>query len=886
MERFRLTFQRDFRGDLMLIAVGAVVLALAGRVIAAAVRDRQLGRAAALMTSAAIAVSALVVGVMVGAAAGAGTGFLVFGGVIVNAAVLWAWLVLVIWRRSDLPSLLSMALSTAVLVGMDAAAFVGGLRQPELMAPVVVALCISTVAVFYQVVYRFLGAGRVAALMTLRSLALIVLLALLFRPVLAVLPTGVRKPLLLMLIDGSKSMSVQDAKNAPTRYEDVIETCEVGAPAAERRFTPKYYLFDAALRAVEGIDDLLSRQPDGDATNLTLALQEAVTRHPNPDIFAICLLTDGNHNGPGDPVKAAKALGVPLFTIGVGTEEMRSDKLQDISIAAVDAPDETVANNICAIKAHIASEGLANRTIEVLLKDGPQQLDRQTLVLSDAQKIQGVDLSYTPTTTGRKKLTISVPVDPAELISENNAHDVRLLVTDPQIKVLYIEGAVRPEFKFLRRYLGTDPNLELATLILVRPPLFTAGGTVGGKPLSGFPKTAEAFKAFDVFIIGDLDRSYLSKEQMEALAETVKSGKGLLMIGGTATLGPGGYGGTLVEQMLPVTVGQRSKYRQEATPFVPRLTAEGKAHPIFSGLAPFFGDVGATTQASGTVPPLQGCVVVDAAKPGAAVLAEHPSRQRNDKPLIVMAVQSYGSGRTGVFAADTTWRWYMFRRALGMESPYHRFWGQTVRWLANSELKERSAEAGVQVQITKSFYHPGERVEITAKVRDEEGQAYNFASVSAAIKGPDSDVKEVTLARREERVGVYQVSYEPTLPGEHQIEVTARKQQTVLGKDSIDFTLGRPSAEFEKLSLDTDRLTKMAAEGEGEYLKLPGLNDLVARLARRYEAQARGPQEATEYAIFTGADSFRRHLKMGVAFGLFVLLVTGEWLLRRYWQLS
>jgi uncharacterized membrane protein len=889
MERFRLTFQRDFHGDLMLVVVGAVVLALAARVIWLAVRDGKLRRGTAIPTAGAVAVLSLGLAAIVAAASAGGVALTVLGAALVNATVLWAWVVVLIWRRGELASILSMVLATAIAAAMDAAAFIERLRQPGLMLPVVAVLCVATVAVFYREVFHYLGGARVTLLVTLRCLAILVLLALLFRPVLAVMPTGGKNPLLLMLVDASKSMSVQDAKNAPTRYEDIIQTLQAEMPRAEKRFDVKYYVFDSAPHGVDGLDDLLTRQPDGEATNLVLALQEAVARHPNQDIFAVVLMTDGNHNGPGDPIAVAKTLGVPLFTVGAGTEEMRSDRLQDISVAAVDAPEETVANNICKIKAHIASEGLANRTIEVFLKDGPQQLDRQSLVLSDRQRVQTVELSFKPSTTGRKKLTVSVPVDPAELISENNSHDVHLLVTDPQIKVLYVEGAVRPEYKFLRQFLGTDPSLELATLIQVRPPMFTAGGTVGGKPLAGFPKTGEDFKSFDVFIIGDLDRSYLSKQQMDLLADSVRSGKGFLMIGGAATLGPGGYAGTAIEQMLPVTVGPRSGDRQEATPFVPRLTAEGRVHPIFAGLAEFFSGAASTTTQSSettTLPPLQGCVVVDAAKPGAAVLAEHPSRQHAGRPLIVLAVQNFGTGRTAAFTADTTWRWYMVRRAMGMQSPYHRFWGQLVRWLANSELKEKSAEAGVQVQVTKSFYHPGEKVEIVAKVRDEEGQAYNFASVTATVKPPDGKVKELTLARREDRVGVYQVTYEPTLPGEHKVEVTANKQNSLLGKDSIDFTLGRPSAEFEKLSLDADRLAKMAAAGGGDYLKLAGLSDLMVRLTRRYELHAHGPRQPAEYTLFTATTNLRRHLKMITAFGLFVLLVTGEWLLRRRWQLS
>jgi len=60
----------------------------------------------------------------------------------------------------------------------------------------------------------------------------------------------------------------------------------------------------------------------------------------------------------------------------------------------------------------------------------------------------------------------------------------------------------------------------------------------------------------------------------------------------------------------------------------------------------------------------------------------------------------------------------------------------------------------------------------------------------------------------------------------------------------------------------------------------------MARLTRRYETHPHGPRQPTEYTLFTATTLFRRHLKMGLTFGLFVLLVTGEWLLRRRWQLS
>ena len=126
------------------------------------------------------------------------------------------------------------------------------------------------------------------------------------------------------------------------------------------------------------------------------------------------------------------------------------------------------------------------------------------------------------------------------------------------------------------------------------------------------------------------------------------------MIGGASTLGPGGYGGSELERILPVELGPRRRDRQEATPFLPRLTADGKAHPIFTGLTDFFPDATTTaaTQTGDALPPLLGCVLVDGIKAGASVLAEHPSRQHEGRAVPVLIGQQFGSGRTAVFTAD------------------------------------------------------------------------------------------------------------------------------------------------------------------------------------------------------------------------------------------
>ena len=167
--------------------------------------------------------------------------------------------------------------------------------------------------------------------------------------------------------------------------------------------------------------------------------------------------------------------------------------------------------------------------------------------------------------------------------------------------------------------------------------------------------TADEWKKFDVIILGDLDASFLSQGQQRAIEQACADGAGLLMIGGQKNFGPGNYQQTPIEKALPVFVGD-TQMPQESQAFVPRLTADGAAHPAMEGLTPWFGVADQPPKTA--LPNLTGNVVVAKAKSGAQVLLIHPGRSGPDGLLqIVLASQFYGKGRSMAFTADTTWRW-------------------------------------------------------------------------------------------------------------------------------------------------------------------------------------------------------------------------------------
>jgi len=742
--------------------------------------------------------------------------------------------------------------------------------QMALMAILAIA-CGVWVLFFYLRVFRWLGRTPMAALLAMRLVAILLLVLLIFKPVLSFEETLEHRTDLHVLVDASRSMSVSDYPDSPHRMSLAVRQVEQYLDRLERAFRVHLHWFDTKVHEAE---PGAWPDPKGEATNLARAVQDVLASARRIDLSAIVLMSDGLHNAGGDPVKVIADLGPPpVYTVGIGTDLSAQSGYQDISIAGVHAPEEATINNVARMTVDVDAIGLADRSVQVELREKDKPLAQAPLRLDGQPGPQAVTLTFTPEEMGRHTYAVRIRPDPAERRDENNERQVHVLVTDPKIRVLYIEGVVRPEYKPLKSVLETDPNVELLALVQVKQGEFLQSGSMQGVTLSGPPQTLEDMRRFDVFILGDLHRSYFSAEQMENLRQVVEEGRGFLMLGGYNSFGPGGYGGTPIERMLPVEVGPPG-IGQETSPFVLKLTPEGANHAIFHGTADFFQYQSDTPRQN--LPLLKGCTNLLRAKPGASVLAVHPERAGPHGPLVVLAVQPYGEGRTAAFAADTTYQWYLPFRAMGAESPYIKFWSQMVRWLADKEVKEHADTPGVDLLVRKPYYEPGEAVTIRAKVRAEEGRATNFAKTSGLLIGPgETDEQSLALSLVAGAVGVYQADLGALDPGDYTVRVEAEKDGTALGKDEVQFSVGRPNQEFDRLSIDRGLLKAIAQQTGGAYYEPAAFGDLVETLRGRTITE----DIHREFGIQTVPGLF------AVLFGLFLALVTGEWLLRKYYQL-
>jgi uncharacterized membrane protein len=718
---------------------------------------------------------------------------------------------------------------------------------------------------FYRRAYYQVAPGRWRLLFALRTLAILLVVLLLFRPVFSYEKEELKRKSVLFLVDASASMSTTDGPGGSMRFDLARNRVLDWWGKLEKDFDLHLLAFSDHAAPLDRPGDLARLQPTGEATSLTRALTAAGARVPKGDVEAVILLSDGIHNTGGDPVLVARKNGVVVHTVGVGNSLRGNSSYRDIQVTGIECPDQLPVNNKARLKAFIDAIGYPGRVTTVFLDEDGKPIGEAQLVLDDMEGPQEVAFDFVPAVKGRHTYTVRVPVAPGEKIVQNNQRSTIVQVVDARVRVLYLEGTLRAEYGALvDRFLSKDPDVEFCALVQTRPNVFARRTNIENLKLAALPNDPADFDRFDVFLLGDLDSSYWKPEQMALLAKRIRAGAGVLMFGGYHSLGAGGYGGTELEAILPVGLGGRD-IGQMTESFLPVLTPEGRRHAIFANIAKFFPSSAGLPEIVG-LPPLEGCARVLAPKPGAVVLATYPT----GAPMPVLAVHPVGKGRAMVFTGDTTRTWQQTPRALDQESPFLRFWGQTVRWLAN-RTDEVKTGPGVVARTDRVYYEPESSVGIEAVVHDKDGEGTNWARVTARVKPPFGQVETVALAPVAGPGGHYHGGFEPTRTGNYEIEVEAVLGGSELRSEKLVVPVGRPNLEFDRLDLDEKMLTKLASATGGRYFHVSTADRLIEEL----DHKERQRHVAVEQPLYWPP----------LYWSLFVGALAAEWLLRKRGQL-
>jgi len=719
------------------------------------------------------------------------------------------------------------------------------------------------------------GRGRVTgrrrvALIALRAVVIVMVLLAMLRPTLVYTETKKQSATLVLLADQSRSMSVTDTIGNKSRWDALRRAVGDARPALAalaEDFELKAYAFDAQAQPLDVQDGRipLAEKPDGEETAIGAVLEEVLRREAGKRLLAVLLLSDGAQRAyaprdlpPQTPAGRLKHLGYPLYTIPLG-QSRGLGQVKDVAVSELLVNPTVFEKNELAIAGQVRVDGYpgVEVPVEVLFEDAAGQMQLvagERLQPTAAGQLLPVQLSHAPQQAGEYKLTLRVAPQPGELVTTNNQLSTFVNVLKGGLSVLYLEGTLRQEIKFLRRALDASPdiNVDYWRIDAQRPE------TRPGEMSQWF-----APGKYDVYMLGDLDSSAFQGNELRDLATAVDRGAGLIMLGGFHSFGPGGYASTPLANVLPVRMDrfERQKFDEPIRsdvhlpgPLVMRPTELGQFHFALK----LAGGREESAALWAQLPPLDGANRFRDLAPLAQTLA---AAGRN-RPLLVSHL--FGRGRVLAFAGDSTWHWWM----RGYETAHKRFWRQIVLWLAR---KDQSTEGDVWVRLAKRRFAPAQRVEFTAGAQSADGGPVADATFEAAVVLPDRTRQPLRLVRQGDQMSG---SFRPgRTPGDYSIEVTARQNGMALGSARARFLVFEQDLELDNAAADTATLESLAAMTGGKSLAPEQLPKLIEELAQRTEHL-----EVEQQIKETHWDSWPFFL-------LLVGLLGVEWYLRKRWGL-
>ena len=650
-----------------------------------------------------------------------------------------------------------------------------------------------------------------------------------------------------LLLDTSASMAYGPGQSRLLQAQQSLDAALDGSDAP--RLSMQRYEFSAGVRSVESF---AAAMPAGSRTSLAGSLSAVLREARFGPLAAVILSSDGADTSGSISVEELAEIagfGVPVHSIGVGRERIPEDlELTDVLLPGRALPGSTVS-------ARVSVRHDDGGTTRIKVYDGDRLLASKALQLRADAGTSTAWIDIDLADAGHRQLTFSLEPRVGEQELRNNSQTKLIEVAEQEYQILYFEGEPRWEYKFLRRAVSQNRDLNIVSLLRVSPNKFYRQGLASPEQLQhGFPQSRDELFAYDALIIGSVEAASLTAGQQQLIRDFVSErGGGLLMLAGPNGLGNGGWGQSEIAAVLPARLpasGRNSFYRKQ----VPvALTPQGNDTQMLR----LAGSAKANRQAWSELPALADYQLIGAMKPAAVALLTVRT-EFGELPLLVR--QNYGRGTSYILASGGTWRWQM---SLPLDDQRHEtVWRQLLRAMVGS--------APARVSLTAEAGPGRSDILLRAEFRDESFRPVDEIEVTAVVSHEDGAADNIHLAPSAEEPGVYHGKFTPVTSGTHFVEAVATRNNEPLQTVRRTFYHEVEQAEHFGFRKNRPLLQRLSEATGGQYMETANIAALPDLL--RYSSSGVTEQE---YATVWDAPA---------VFLLLILLKAGEWLLRRRWS--
>lgn len=813
-------------------------------------------------------------------------------------------------------------------------------------AALVGALAIEVVSAFYGHECARVPPKTARILVCCRMAAVAITLLVLMQPVIIGQRERTVKERVLVLVDDSSSMNFKDKQLTPeeakeiatalglpklpddgmTRADMIRQLLAAGGEDSFLKRTAAKYEVDV-FRFGHGLkrDESIFTEKEVDAkeemfrsvTDITKAMELALTEVPAEEITSVIMFTDGRHNGDAGVESIARrfgSYGIQVSAVVVGG----TVKPFDLSIAAADSPESVFLGDKVRFTVRVDATRANGRKAKIRFSNAQGQLDETDFTVEGDEWSKEFKFVDIPKEQGVYSYKFSVTHLDGELFDQNNDRQLDVAVSDDRTNVLLVDGRPRWEYRYLRNlFYGRDKSVHLQdwlvhpdTIAGVQPKLLefaSASRAFGDSEAGGWPVQDNDWRKFDVIIIGDIGEDVLTEDVIEQLRYNVEERGALLVLICGSEYMPYSIRNPKLRALMPIDYdpADGSKRNAPEDAFVFQLAAAGRGHVVMNQSS----SSSENEEIWQGVPDFHWRLPIKGVKPGSDVLSYAKPKKRggaaeslaiaesiaasieqdpeaalkrledmrgeqNRNALVVAAAK--GKGRVLMLTTDSMWR----LRSKQGDQLHHRFWGQVMRWGAGEKL--RAGNMYVRIGTDQLRYGAGEPVKAWVRVLDEKHNGIDGLEPRLLVRTPDSGNRSAAFypTKKPDSNGLYECEIHGSAkPGLYTINLDCPKAAAALGSrfpanlatSYVVVTTKHPAEEVD-ITATKSHVERIASATGGrvltpsEYLKLDA----------DFGGGSKRISDRVEFQLWS----------LPPLFVLVVGLLTAEWILRKRASLS
>ncbi len=560
------------------------------------------------------------------------------------------------------------------------------------------------------------------------------------------------------------------------------------------------------------------------ATNLSDAMEQIGDRYFNQNLGAVVLASDGIYNQGINPIYATEQAPFNIYTIALGDTTMQTD----LRLAAVKHNKTAYLNEQIPLRIEIEATNLSGKqsmlTVEEIKENATAiKLFTRQIAINGLQDAQLVDVLLPAAQNGISRYRVSLSNLEGEVTYKNNVRDVFIEVLDGKQKILIVANAPHPDISAIKSAAESAKAYQVEVAYI-----------------DDFTKD---ISEYNLVVLHQLPSA--RNNAANIINKAKEQNKSLLFIVGAAT---NTAELNKLQQAININAGN-SKF-DDAAGIV------NKSFSLFT-LSP------ATAEALPKLPPFE--VLFGEYKSSAAaqvLLQQRINNVPTDYPLI--SFYEAAGQKIGVIAGEGIWRWRFYDYLMNKNhNATNELISKSVQYLS-----VKADKRPFKVVLPKNIFSDNEPVLLDAQLLNANYELVNTPDVNLEIKAEDGKIYNAQFSRTE---SAYSANM-GTLP----VGSYSYKANTKLGNNTYTangrFSISPLQLEALRTRADHTLLNTLAAQHGGKMVGVSGAEALAEEII--------GSNKLKSVLYDTFLTESAINLKW--IFALILLLLTGEWFMRKY----